>query len=327
MGASVTLDGDGNGASGTGGLRHRAHVAGSPEETAEVVDDFVADGVAAGDQLLLVVGPPTVARLRHGLGAHAGVAAVIPPDDFYTAPAWTMARLRHEVETRVAGGGTLRLVAEPAWWQRPANEREAWLSMEAVANAAFASAPLEVLCAYDGSAPPDVVEGVHHTHPQVVVDGEIRSSATYTDPALYCTRHRDRPLPPLPGPVDEHEFNGATLAALRRAVSGWAAAGGLGPLRTGEVALAVHEVATNSVRHAGGEGTLRLAATGDELLAEVRDSGTISAPFAGLLPPPRTGKSGYGLWLVHQLVELVEIRSGPTGSAVRLHVRRPVAPS
>jgi anti-sigma regulatory factor (Ser/Thr protein kinase) len=86
--------------------------------------------------------------------------------------------------------------------------------------------------------------------------------------------------------------------------------------------LAVNEVATNSVRHGGGEGTLRLAATPAELLAEVQDAGVIAPPFAGLLPPPRGGDGGYGLWIVHQLVELVDIRSGPAGSVVRLHVRR-----
>ena len=162
-----------------------------------------------------------------------------------------------------------------------------------------------------------------------VVDGRPRHNAAYTDPALYCTRHRDRPLPPLPQPVEEQPFNGATLAGLRRAVAAWATAGGLPPSRVPEVVLALHEVTTNSVRHGGGEGTLRLAAPlGGELVAEVEDAGVIAAPFAGLLPPPRTGDGGYGLWLVHQLVELVEIRSGPSGSVVRLHARRPAgAPS
>jgi hypothetical protein len=30
---------------------------------------------------------------------------------------------------------------------------------------------------------------------------------------------------------------------------------------------------------------------------------------------------GYGLWLANQLCDLVQVRSFPTGSAVRLHMR------
>jgi anti-sigma regulatory factor (Ser/Thr protein kinase) len=84
----------------------------------------------------------------------------------------------------------------------------------------------------------------------------------------------------------------------------------------------VNEVASNSVRHAGGSGTARLAVTAEHLVCEVADAGVITAPFAGLLPPPRTGEGGYGLWLVHQLCDLVQVRSGPAGSLVRMHIRR-----
>jgi anti-sigma regulatory factor (Ser/Thr protein kinase) len=320
----VTLDGDGNGAGAVTGLRHQL-VLGTPRERDEVVDGVVAAALEHGDALLLVVDDDEAARLRRRHGPRVADATLLPVGDFYSQPAWTLARFRHEVEAGTADGATMRVVAQPRWWERPERERDAWLSMEAVANAAFSSDSLEVLCAYDESAPPEVVEGAQHTHPEVVVDGHPRRNPRYTDPALYCTRHRGRPLPRLPEPVEEHDFNGATLASMRRSVAAWAAAGDLPALRVSEVVLAVHEVATNTVRHGGGTGTLRLAATPGSLVAEVEDAGVITAPFAGLLPPPRSGHGGYGLWLVHQLVELVEIRSGPTGSTVRLHVRRPDA--
>jgi anti-sigma regulatory factor (Ser/Thr protein kinase) len=318
----MTLDGDGNGAGAVTGLRHRL-VLGTPPEREDVVDGVVGAALEHGDALLLVVDEDEAARLRRQHGPGVAAATVLSVRDFYDQPAWALARFRHEVEAGTAGGATMRVVAQPRWWDRPERERDAWLSVEAVANAAFSSASLELLCAYDESAPPEVVEGARHTHPEEVVDGHPRRNPTYTDPALYCTRHRGRPLPRLPAPVEEHEFNGATLASLRRSVAAWAAAGELPAARVSEVVLAVHEVATNSVRHGGGTGTLRLGATALSLVAEVEDAGAITAPFAGLLPPSRSGHGGYGLWLVHQLVELVEIRSGPSGSTVRLHVRRP----
>jgi anti-sigma regulatory factor (Ser/Thr protein kinase) len=314
----MTLDGAGRGR----GFRHRAVLAASPAERDEVVAGFVAEGLDAGHAVLLAVGAEASARLREHVGPRVDEAAVLEPEALYTFPAGALARLRREIDVRTASGTTLRLVAEPRWWDRPPEEQEAWSTIDAVTNTAFESASVELLCAYDAAAPPEVLEAARRTHPEVVVDGRTRRNRAYTDPALFCTRHRQQPLPPLPSPVAEHRFSGATLGDLRRAVAGWVTAGGLPPRRVPEVVLAVHEVATNSVRHGGGEGTLRLARTPHELLAEVRDAGVIIVPFAGLLPPAHIGDSGYGLWLMHQLVELVEIRSGPGGSVVRMHVRR-----
>ena len=323
--ASVTLDGDHDGSGGTPGFRHRALLARSPAERDEAVAGFVAEGLDAGDALLLAVDESGRRRLRAHLGPRVDEATVLEPEALYTFPAWALARLRREIDVWTVGGTTLRVVAEPRWWERPTDEWEGWISVDAAANTAFGAAPVELLCSYDETAaPPEVVEAARHTHPEVVVGGRSRRNPAYTDPALYCTRHRQRPLPPLPDPVEEHEFSGATLGPLRRAVAAWAGNGGLPPRRVPEVVLAVHEAATNSVRHGGGQGMLRLAAGSTELLAEVQDAGVITTPFAGLLPPLRIGESGYGLWLVHQLVELVQVRSGPGGSVVRMHVRRPL---
>ncbi|HZB71062.1 MAG TPA: sensor histidine kinase [Acidimicrobiales bacterium] len=327
----MTLDGNGHGrpgnGSGTGaGLRHRLLTARSGDERDELLATGAVEGLDDGQAVLAALDPAAGERLRRHLGARAADVVFLGHRDLYTFPAWALARLRHEIEERTAGGTRLRLLAEPRWWDRPADEWEAWVSVDAVVNAAFGSAPLDLLCAYDEStAPPEVVEAAWRTHPEVVVDGRTGHNERYTDPALYCTRHRERPLPALPAPVEEHPFAGATLSSLRRVVAAWATGAGLPDRRVPELVLAVSEVATNSLRHGGGQGTLRLAATADELLVEVQDAGVITVPFAGLLPPPRGGDGGHGLWLVHQLVELVQIRSGPAGSVVRLHVRRGTA--
>jgi anti-sigma regulatory factor (Ser/Thr protein kinase) len=316
---------DGNGAARSP-VRHRALLAGSARELDDGAAAFVAEGIEAGPALLLAMDDDRRDRLRARVGAAVDAAAVLEPDRLYSSPAWALARLRREIEGRTAGGEPLRIVAAPNWFDRPLAERDAWMSGDAVANVAFtssAAAPVDLLCAYDTSAaPPDVVTAVRRTHPELLEAGRTHRSEAYTDPALYCTRHRDQPLPPLPEPVEEHRFEAATLAVLRRAVEAAATGAGVDPRRVPEVALVVNEVATNSIRHAGGNGTARLAVTPDNLVCEVVDSGVITAPFAGLLPPPRAGDGGYGLWLVHQLCDLVQIRSGPAGSVVRMHVRR-----
>jgi anti-sigma regulatory factor (Ser/Thr protein kinase) len=317
---------DGNGAAARSGVRHRALLAGSPDDLDEASAAFVSEGLEAGTGLLLAMDEGRRSRLGARVGPAMDDAAFLEPSRLYASPAWTLARLRREIEGRTAGGEPLRILAAPDWFGRPSAEREVWMSADAVANVAFttsAAAPVELVCAYDvSSAPADVVDAVHQTHPELVEAGRVRRNDAYTDPALYCTRHRGEQLPPLPSPVEEHPFEAATLGPLRRVVAAAATEAGVDPRRVPEVVLVVNEVATNSVRHAGGSGTARLATTPEYLVCEVVDDGVISAPFAGLLPPSRTGDGGYGLWLVHQLSELVQVRSGPAGSVVRMHIGR-----
>jgi anti-sigma regulatory factor (Ser/Thr protein kinase) len=91
--------------------------------------------------------------------------------------------------------------------------------------------------------------------------------------------------------------------------------------------VAVTEVAGNSVRHAGGRGVLRVWREGNALICEVRDRGRIEDPLVGRERPVPGQESNFGLWLANQFCELVQVRSFPTGSVVRLHVRGANAPA
>ena len=82
------------------------------------------------------------------------------------------------------------------------------------------------------------------------------------------------------------------------------------------------EVASNSVTHGGGGGTLRVWLEEDTLVCEVRDRGIIDVPLAGRERPEPGQLGGYGLWLANLLCDLVQVRSFPDGSVVRLHKRR-----
>ena len=84
----------------------------------------------------------------------------------------------------------------------------------------------------------------------------------------------------------------------------------------------MNEVATNSLRHAAGAGVLRVWEEPHGLVCEVRDSGSFDVPLAGRERPVPGQLGGYGLWLANQLCDLVQIRSLPAGTVVRLHMRR-----
>jgi serine/threonine-protein kinase RsbW len=86
------------------------------------------------------------------------------------------------------------------------------------------------------------------------------------------------------------KFNLGTLRELRRAVRARAASAGMPGSRAADVALAVHELAANAIRHGGGSGGLQLQATGARLVCQVSDSGSASPGS----PLPRVPSRGTG---------------------------------
>ncbi|MGH2913186.1 MAG: ATP-binding protein [Solirubrobacteraceae bacterium] len=120
----------------------------------------------------------------------------------------------------------------------------------------------------------------------------------------------------------EMRFTARELRSVRQFVSSYAE-GSLDSTRTDDLVLAVNELATNSVRHGGGEGTLRMWTHKDLLVCEVHDAGHITDPRAGQTPPTPDQPSGRGLWVVRRIVDLVQIHSSPTGTVVRVQMRLP----
>ena len=56
------------------------------------------------------------------------------------------------------------------------------------------------------------------------------------------------------------------------------------------------------------------------VIGEVEDGGTITDPLAGRRRPAPGSTSGFGLWLAHQVCDLVQVRSTADGTLVRLRV-------
>jgi len=96
---------------------------------------------------------------------------------------------------------------------------------------------------------------------------------------------------------------------------------GLSATRAGGFAIASNEIATNSVRHGGGRGVMRIWHEGHKLTCEIADSGRFNQPLADRMRPAADTAGARGLWLANQLCDLVQIRSVPQGTIVRLHMR------
>lgn len=131
--------------------------------------------------------------------------------------------------------------------------------------------------------------------------------------------------PPLSRPPDESEMlrYRTNLPRVRELTAAWAHRAGLSPGQIRDLVMAVAELAANTLRHTTGPGTLMLWTTSEEVICQVQDQGQITDPLAGRVrPAPDAPGGGRGLWLVHQLVDRVEIRTGPAGTTVRVHMRR-----
>jgi anti-sigma regulatory factor (Ser/Thr protein kinase) len=98
---------------------------------------------------------------------------------------------------------------------------------------------------------------------------------------------------------------------------------GLAEDRVTDFVIAVSEIAANTVRHARSAGSMEIWCAAGELVCEMRDSGVITDPTAGRLPPAADANGGHGLWLVYQICDKVELNSNSSGTIIQLHMSLP----
>ena len=184
----------------------------------------------------------------------------------------------------------------------------------ALLNRAFTAAPAWwLLCPYDTtSVEADILQSARSNHP-LLRTAESGPNSTYQDVPY--------PFPDLTAPCDTYQelvFHAGDLAQVRDKVAACASAHHLDSERLPDLLAAVTEAAANSIRHGGGTGSLRTWTERGELVCEVRDSGHLEDALAGHLRPRYDQRGGRGLWLIHQLCDLVQIRTGQDGTTVRM---------
>ncbi|MDQ6836336.1 MAG: sensor histidine kinase [Actinomycetota bacterium] len=223
-----------------------------------------------------------------------------------------------------AHDGPVRVIGEPVWPGRRQAEIVEVLRHEALINHVLASASISILCPYDGEhLAADVLEGAELTHPQLVSNGSRRPSPRYGDPLEVYAATR-WPQPPGTEPISELDFSG-DLRGLREAVTSDPVCGVLSGLRRADLVFVVNEAATNALRHGDGSCRVRLWREGDTVVSEVVTKSQLGDATTGRRRPAMDGSGGRGLWLINQLCDLVELRSGVGGTRLRMHLRDPAA--
>ncbi|HEX2090262.1 MAG TPA: sensor histidine kinase [Actinomycetota bacterium] len=301
-------------------FRHEALFYADEGEFVTAVSSFVREGVHAGEPVFVLVPAPKIEMLRWSLQGDAANVRFEDMTEMGRNPGRVISKWR-DFAAEHGSAANLRGVGEPVWPGRTADELVECQRHEALLNLAFADAPLWLICPYDATTlDPSVITEATRTHPWAS-EGQRRSANAPTPLRTHTADPFGGALPDAPERAAHVEFDGDTLGEVRSVASRLAAEHGLtGDAREGLV-LALNEVATNSVRYGGGKGEFRAWATDNSLVCEVRDGGVIADPLVGRFRPDPRADRGFGLWLANHLCDLVQIRSGPEGSVVRLQMR------
>ncbi len=305
------------------GFAHEAFFYAGADQFRDAAISFIRTGLTADEDVLVMVPGAKVDLVRSALGRDGFRVTFADMTEVGRNPARIIPAWRAFVGRCAADGRRARAVGEPIWPGRTPAEFAECQRHEALLNLAFAhDRAMTLMCPYDVDAlDPAVIAEARASHPVVTERGRQTASTAYAGLDGWRAVASD-PLPEPPVVPEEFGFDLDGLRSLRSIAAERAAGFGLSDTRAGEFVLAVDELATNSVRHGGGSGTMRIWPDGWSLVCEIRDAGWIDEPLVGRVRPTLDHESGRGLWLVNQLCDLVETRSSATGNVIRLRVAR-----
>lgn len=299
------------------GLVHEALLYQDVDDMVATVAAFVQEARDRGRPVLLALPAWSAEAVRPDLPAEDSGVVLLDMGQLRN-PGRIMSELQSFVDGQA--GRPVSVVGEPAWVDRDADELAEVARHEALVNVAFAGAPVHALCSYDASRlPSGVLEDAVRTHPLVRERGEVRA-VDIGDPVAFW-RIRGRLSPP-PATALRMRLDLRGLSTMRRLVADHALVAGIEPDRVDDLLVAVSELVNNAVRHGAGHPELRLWTEPASIVVEVHNDGVLADPLAGRRRPDEVEGRGWGLWLVNQLCDLVQLDTGDGITVVRVRFRR-----
>ena len=306
------------------GFEHPALLHSTLDAFLQVMVPFVNAGLRTDEPVFVAVGAERLRALRDLVGEHDGVVW----NDTLEWHPQPMPRLRafteYVTEQLAAGAPRLRLVGEPVWSADAPEDVREWQRYESVLNDVLSPYPVSLVCTYDAATlPSSIVEVAKVTHPVVRLPMEVHS-AVFEPPSAFLGRWtHDLEPPPADAPRIMSPFE---LSAARRFLKDRAHQAGVPADRITDLMLAANEILTNGLVHGTGTVTLSAWTNDGAFVCQIEDEGAgPEDPVAGYLPPSDETRGGRGLWIARQLVDLVQISTGPDRATVRLLMRRSAA--
>jgi anti-sigma regulatory factor (Ser/Thr protein kinase) len=289
------------------GFTHELLLHDSLDEMLAFVLPFVRDGVAAQEPTLIMVRP----------GAAATVLPMVRPSPYVNvlpALGWSgrPAEGLRAADRLLAGYGPevprVRMFNEEPIV--PEGHWHEWRRNEAAVNAVLGRSRAWLVCSYDCRAlDNDRVADLRAIHQFVGQGDQHRNSDKYQDPRGFVAGNFNAPPDPVEATTPAAELVNPSPRTARAAVLGFAHHGGLPALETENLVLAVSEAVGNARQHGRPPVVMRLWVQPERITVTITDTGPgPTDPFVGLLPPDHRHGSGLGLWLSHQLVDVVHRR-------------------
>ena len=297
-------------------LAHDALLYHDADQLRTVTRGFAAAAAAAEEPLLALLSPASLALLHDVLDDSGAAIDVLDASEAGHNPRCLIPTILTWLEDRPARS---RVIAESIWPGRDEVETTECLRQEALINHALAVEAVSLLCPFDvAHLDAVVIAGAEMTHPRLIDEAGIRDSEHYRDP-LVVARGESWPQREPREPICALDFDG-DLWALRHSLAELEMLGELDPGRLEDLIFSVNEAASNAVAHGDGTCQARVWRDGGRVVSEVVTASSIGDPLAGLRRPDPGATGGRGLWLIDELCDLVEVRSGPEGTSVRMHV-------
>lgn len=307
---------------GPPGLRHVALLHAGDSEFVDAAVSHAEAGFESGEPVVAALSPKHLELLHAALGPDADRVDFRDMSEIGRNPGRLIPAL-HAVLDEYRGRGRIHILGGSVWSGRSAGELGAAVQNEALLNLAAPDAPVSLLCPYDVTQlDRGTLDLAVAAHPELQQVERTGPSPTY-DPLAAANA--------AVGPMDEPDPRGEGEALVyaaphgprnvREAVAAHAIRAGLDEKRTTDLCHAVHELAVNTVMHTGARGILSLWVSEGHITCEIQDSGWIQDPLAGRYPAGPGDARGYGLRLVHEVCDLVLVRSGSDGTTIRVSMQ------
>jgi CheY-like chemotaxis protein len=164
------------------GCRHEALVYSSGDELAAGAAPFLRQGLARGEEVLVVLREAGRSVVEQALGGDADRIEFADAVTWYQSPEHAFQQYTRYLGGRLEGGASrVRVVAEVLWPQSSATADVAgWKRYEAGISAAMASVPVSFICTYDTrELPTTIVIDARRTHPVLRTATGARPNAHY----------------------------------------------------------------------------------------------------------------------------------------------------
>jgi hypothetical protein len=299
--------------------RHEAFLYHEPDDFTAGLAPFVLEGLAAGEPVMAALTPEHRNWLEESLNGKAQDVTFVDMSQLGRNPARIIPAWQRFLDEN--DGRPVRGIGEPIWpGRRPEELLECQLH-EALLNVAVdPEIPFWLICPYDVERLDEtVVEEAHRSHPVIVeadsYSGSVRYGGRAHVDSLFSSDLVELSDEPILATFESGNVD-RLLAYLRLELH----VAGLEPERAALLASTVQRLAVSALSRGAAEGTLRIWNQPHAVICDVVDEVTVSDLLHGRRPP--FGDDHDGLWRANHESDLVQLRSTPAGTTVRVHAFR-----